>query len=245
MTKICILHCPPNIVIDIYTLLYKLDVQITIFKDYKYELDYMIRHRDFDVAIIDANYIYDSYDGIYLSKRLKIIQRSTLIIFISNVFEKSVLLKIANAEPFAFILYDKIKDEFFDVITRAIEIVQKDDTLLNYRKQNQIKTISLKNVLYFTSTHRTITFYCINNYNDTFYDQMDNVEKTVSGITDYFLRVNQSYLINMRLVLTFNHNSITMINGEIITISRKFRDNILTLEQYNDMSCKHDKRAGD
>lgn len=235
--KVCIMHCPPDISIDLVVILRKLDTQVTLFKNYEYELDYFLRHKDFDIVIVDANYIHNCHDGLYLSNRLKIIQRKVFIIFISETYDISLLMNIINTEPFAFIPYDKIRKELPDIISRAANIIKKENKIFSYHKQNEIKSISLKNVLYFTSIHRVIKYYCIDEYTDVFYEKMDNLETTICGLTDCFIRINQSYLINMNYVLEFDNNSVTMLNDDIIMISRKYHDNLAVIKQY--------KRAGD
>lgn len=235
--KVCIIHCDPNIMVDIYFVLNKFNTQVLLFKSYDYELDCFLRNRDIDIAIIDADYTRNSYDGIFISQRIKIFNRKTLIIFTSNNCDLPLLMKIINAEPFAFVLHNQIRNELPDILEKSIRIIQKGNGVFYYHKQNENISVSLRNVLYFTSLHRVIKYYCIDEHTDVFYEKMDNLETTICDVTDSFVRIGQSYLINMNYIISFDNNSVTMINGDVLMISRKYHENLAVIKQY--------KRAGD
>lgn len=115
---------------------------------------------------------------------------------------------------------------------KAISIIEKDTSIYSYVKRREFYQVSLKNVIYFTSAHRTIEYLCINGKTDTFYGKMDNVEKDILTISKYFLRANQSYLINAKYILTISQKEVTMVNGDIIIISRKYHNNLEVFRKF-------------
>lgn len=201
------------------------NIEITIITKLQYELEYFVRNKDFDIIIIDPNYIHSNRNGIYIAERVKLINRNVHIIFISDSINNELMIRMIDTEAFAFIPFNQISTKLPISIDRAISIINSD-AKYEYIKRNEKYYMPLKNIIYFASSHRTIQFICIDGKEDNFYERMDNVENTISQITSNFVRVNQSYLINTRYILSINRNNIKMINGEIITVSRKYHSNL-------------------
>lgn len=233
MINICALHCNNEVMQEIFRVIKNnysgRSVGLFLSVNPKYELEYFIRHRKMDIAIIDANFICNEYDGIFLAKRIKVINRETLILFISNAADEMQLKSMINAEPFAYIKSNDISLELPVALNKAISIVSKDITMFTFFKRNEKMNVSLKKVIYLSSSHRIIKYICIDGREDYFYDKMDNVEKIIAQISDDFIRVNQSYLVNMKYIISLIGNEITMINNHAIIISRKYRDSKYTI----------------
>jgi len=227
MIKICILHCDNKEIQEILKAIKRtninVDAKLFVLINPQYELDYFARHRNMEIVIFDTDF-NNGYDGIFLAKRIKVIYRQALIIFISKTADIKQLTNIINAEPFAYIKLKDISEKLPDVLLDAISIVSKDTTIFTYFKRNEENTVSLKKVIYFSSSHRIIKYICIDRREDYFYDKMDNAAKRISNISDDFIRVNQSYLINKRFIISLTGNEITMINNHTIIISRKYHN---------------------
>lgn len=228
MTNICVLHCSNEVMQEIFKVIKNhqsgRSVELFLSINPEYELEYFIRHRKIDIAIIDADFICNEYNGIFLAKRIKVINRETLILFISNAADVMQLKNMISAEPFAYIKSNDICHELPVALNKAISIVSKDITSFTFFKRNEKVNVSLKKVIYFSSSHRIIKYICIDGREDYFYDKMDSTEKIITQISDDFIRVNQSYLVNMKYIISLIGNEISMINNDTIIISRKYRD---------------------
>ena len=228
MIHICVLHCSNEIVQKVFEIINNTHISRTakLFLPVhpEYELEYFIRHRKMNIAILDAEFMINGYDGVFLAKRIKVINRETLLIFISKTTDTKQMKNIINAEAFAYIESKNISNELPIVLNKAISIASKDITIFTYLKRNEKINISLKKVIYFSSSHRIIKYIDINGREDYFYDKMDDTEEVVAQISADFIRVNQSYLINMKYIISLIGNEITMINNHTIIISRKYHD---------------------
>lgn len=229
MINIYILHCDNYEMKNIVDVVRKHhiyeNIKLYISINFEYELDYFARHRSMDIVILQADFVYNGYDGIFLSKRIKIINRETLIIFLSKSTNKEQLIKIINAEPFAYIKSKDILVSLTAVLDNAIAIKSKDVAVFTYQKRGENVRIPLKRVIYFSSSHRIIRYVCIDGEEDYFYDKMNNIEAVITKISNDFIRINQSYLINTKFVISISKNEVIMINNHIITISRKYYKN--------------------
>ena len=81
--------------------------------------------------------------------------------------------------------------------------------------KNRILTVKMKNVFYIKSDKRKITFYQENIQNSC-YMKLDEVEKTLSG---NFIRVHQSYIINMDKIKEVSKGNVVLNNDVEIPIS--------------------------
>lgn len=226
MVNIYVVHCDgcamKNVVDVIRQYQIYRNIKLFVSINFEYELEYFARHRDMDIAILEADYTYNGYDGIFVGKRIKIINRNTLIIFLCKTADKNHLINIIDSEPFAYIQSKDILVKLPIVLKNAISIISKDTSAFTYRKRGEQINLSLKKTIYFSSSHRIIKYICIDGREDYFYEKMDNIENVVSKSFNNFIRVNQSYLVNMKYIVSLVGNEIIMVNNHIITISRKY-----------------------
>lgn len=230
MANICIMHYVPKkmkVIIEIMKNYHPYaNVDISVILSPKYELEYFIRNRNIDVVIIDSDHICNNYDGVFLAERIKVINRKTLVIFLSETKDNDFLIRLINSEPFAYINFQNLKADLPKTLDKAISIIAKDTCVFTYIKRGEKYFVSLENIIYFVSSHRTIQFICVDNRTDVFYEKMNDLENIISKISGSFIRINQSYLVNTKFILSFNSNEVTMITGENIRISRKYHHNL-------------------
>lgn len=229
LIRVCLLHTHPQIAGEIIKIVennsFKDDISVIFVIRYEYELEYFIRNNEFDILVITSDYIKSNHDGIYVARRAKIINRNPLIIFVS-LYKKDNLLEIINSEPFAYITESRLQIDFCNILKKAISIINKDLFKFTYKKWSLEYNVSLKNVIYFTSSHRTIRYLCIDGREDSFYEKMDNLEDGITNRYSNYIRISQSYIINMKYILAINGNEIKMINGESLLITRKYHSNL-------------------
>lgn len=228
MINICVLHCSNEEMQEILETIknchIRIGVKLFLVINPRYELDYFVRHRNMDIVILNASLVCNNYDGIFLAKRIKIINRNALIFFISKTTDENQLTNIISAEPFTYIKSKDILSELPVALNDAVSIVSKDTNIFTYFKRNEKNSVSLKKVIYFSSSHRIMKYICIDGREDCFYVKMDNAETIITKISNDFIRVNQSYLINIKFIILLIGNEITMINNHTIIISRKYRN---------------------
>lgn len=136
--------------------------------------------------------------------------------------------KIAHAEPFEFISKPFVMTHLQRIIDKAIQRLQfrYKEYIYKYDVNRLQNTIDLKQVLYFESKYRVINIHHKDGVG-RFYHKLDNVEQEVAEICDFFVRCNKSYLVNMMYIKHFFLHQIEMTDGQIISISKKYKENIV------------------
>ncbi|MGN1123276.1 MAG: LytR/AlgR family response regulator transcription factor [Eubacterium sp.] len=87
---------------------------------------------------------------------------------------------------------------------------------------NKIDRFDKFSIYYFSSDGRKITMYT-NGNPLTFYSKLDEVEEQVSIGVQNFVRVHQSYLVNVQFIKTLTRDNIVIDNGDYIPVSRKYQ----------------------
>ena len=235
MFKIFIIHNSKERIIKLLSILCKYnssaDIEITLPIETTYELEYFVRNKECNLFIVDPNFICNNYNGIFLAERVKIINRKTMIVFISKNSDSDNLIQIINTEPFAYISENNIEKDLAKILDKAIYISNSRTGIFTYTKRSEKYSVILKNVVYFVSSHRIIKYISVDGREDYFYDKMDNIEKIIIHLSEDFVRINQSYLVNQKYIVSISGTEITMVNGHAMIISRKYHDKLNSVKE--------------
>lgn len=93
-----------------------------------------------------------------------------------------------------------------------------------FKKNRRWMSVDLSKVLYFYSDNRVVVIKMQDGKRIKFYDKLDNVEEGVRKLSNLFMRINKSYMINKRFVLRTENDTVTLISDEIFTIRWKLDD---------------------
>lgn len=158
--------------------------------------------------------------GMYLSNKLKQRSPDLLVIFFTGVlgYER----KLLNYEPFRYINKPVLDGTIHEVVRDAVDRLLGWETKYFKFKTSGINiSVNIDEIIYFSSQYPNITIHCIDDDNTDFRDSMDNVEKQIQGLSDDFMRVSKSFIVNKNYVKSTTSKEIHMRNGDVITIPKK------------------------
>lgn len=191
------------------------DINVISFTSISECMSYAIKNRDIDIACIDIT-LNDMLDGIYVAKRLKIINYRTLIIFISvrvDCFEQMV-----NAEPFRFVIKGNLSNQLPFAINAALRRINKCQEYFSYEFERQRHKLAIDDIVYFYSgDHRYIYAKLIDGTTKKFIEKMDALEKQIKTFSNKFIRANKSFIVNPEHIDWENEKDIHI---DDITISK-------------------------
>jgi DNA-binding LytR/AlgR family response regulator len=126
----------------------------------------------------------------------------------------------------------------FNVLDYLIKPIRKVDVMVHIdrtlEKHNQIVSYfcykirghryqqDIEKILYFESIKRQIRMVCYDKKDVLFYDRLDTIESEHQAHD--FWRIHHSYLVNYRNIKEVSFDNVTMINNDVIKISRNYRD---------------------
>ena len=206
------------------------DIYIYVFYDMNSFYKWLDNKNTVDICFLDINLDgEENSDGIKIAKRLKEIDYHTLIIFLSSY--NDYYDKMVQVEPFRFLPKPFSAKKLIDMFNLAYErytLQNKETCMCKYKfKYNGITfKVDLNEVEYMYSIKRKIYIKTIDNHIFEFYEKLDNVEKEISILSNDFLRISKSYLINKQFVETFNKNYV-QINNEQFSIGGKYKEVVI------------------
>lgn len=183
--------------------------------------DQLFFYMEDDAAIVDLIYMdikMPGTDGISAAAKLRANGYNGEIIFLTKQSEKAI--QGYDVQAFHFIV-KKSSDvnEFERIFLNAVDLVQnKISEYITFQGIGESRNIAIKDISYFSIYKRIITVH-YGRESFEFYSSMERVEATMMEYG--FLRVHRSYLVNVDYIRDFTAESITLMDGTEITLSRR------------------------
>ena len=166
-----------------------------------------------DIVLIDI--VLQEQNGIELAQEIQKRSRRTKIIFITGYIEFAP--DIFRVEP-VYLLKKPIRiEKLKEAIDRAIEKIQEEEQQeVVLQNKGTVLRININYVSYVENQKRKQVIY-ENDNTVSVYMKMDELEEKL-GKT--FVRCHHSYLVNMGYIRNFTLQTIELIDGTIIPVSR-------------------------
>lgn len=184
---------------------------------------------------VDAIYVSLDMDKncIDTVKNIQREHRSIKIIFMSK--EDSMVRKIFGVDPM-FYLHKPLDTSYVKASIQKL-IHQRENEIANAsilysQKNGRMLSVQCKDIIYFESNLRKVIIETKNGP-ISFYGKLNEVE---AKLPSTFLRIHQSYIVNMDEISVLSGSNITLSNGLSIAISRsKYNQVVERLGQYLDI----------
>ena len=181
-------------------------VETEVFSDGKTLLN-SIQNRDhYELIFIDIE--MKQVDGITAARRIREIDRTVLLIYVSGYDE--YLKELFEVEPFRFLSKPLDHAKFARYFRDSCKRIGETEVFYQYTFNKEIRKAPVKDIVYFESSNRIVYIHLKDNSCEHFYGKLNNVEKELAESRQYFLRIHQSYLVNYDYVKKMNFFNITI-----------------------------------
>ena len=201
------------------------DIEVDAFIDGR-ELFKGATQKRYDIILMDIELDLDNGEtGMEISERIKSLYPDVLIIFLTGAagYEKQLL----NFEPFRFITKPFSDDEVLLAVKKAVRRVEGwEDNFFVFKENGIGHKKRLKDIVFFCSSYPFIEIVCLEE-RARFRGKIDEVEEELSALSDDFLRPSKSFLVHRKYISSSSSKEVVMMNGERISISRKYRERFL------------------
>lgn len=182
----------------------------------------------YNILITDIELTPDGYseellkNGMLLADEIKDMYPETIVIFLSRFSYEKDLLK---HEPFDFIDKPNFRNDerITETVDKAIRRLQnraEQETAFKIKLNGVTMEKMIKDIIYFESKRPKVIMVAIDE-EVIFRGRLDQVQEKIEKSAESFIRVSKSYYINARYIKGYASREVTMINGEVIPISRK------------------------
>ena len=196
-----------------------IQVQYRIFFDGKSFMQSVESGEVYDLIYLDVE--MPLMKGLDVAKKLREMEISSLIIYISNY--ETYCESMIETEPFRF-LRKPINDVnlFRKYFMSAYKKLENRNEYYTYSYKKIHHKININDIMYFESNNSKICIHTNGNQeNNTFYGQLDKVEKELESKLCTFIRIHQSYLVNSMYINTVQHDAVILENKDELPISEK------------------------
>ncbi len=159
----------------------------------------------------------------------------THIVYISS--KQSYAMELFKMQPLEFLVKPISPARLKEVLERSMKRKKYAKSCFEYQRGSQVFRVSVKEILYFMSMDKKILM-IKKDGQEQFYGKLKNVmEQLPAG----FLMIHQSYIIHQEYVSEYSYESIKMMNGDVLSVSKPYRKEVrakikqyLKRKMYND-----------
>lgn len=171
-------------------------------------------HHKYQLLLMDIN--LPGMDGMAAARKLRELGYSTPLIFITTLSQYAVYGYEVDAldfmlKPVNYFQFSMKLDKAFRKISRNLS------TYLSISVDRSQRIISSSELYYVETSHHDLVFHMAGEDLRT-RGSLSAIESQLLGF--HFLRINTCYLINMGYINRIGKNSVTMLNGDELYISR-------------------------
>ena len=189
-----------------------LQIGVSVFGN---SLDFLDSYRPvYDLVFMDI--LLPDSNGFETAKRLRQIDKTVLLIFVTNLQQFAV--KGYEVDAIDFIIKPVYYRGFCLKMDKAVNLIkQKDTREIIIKRSAGIIKVPLKSVYYVEVIGHKIIFHTSGGEIDSG-GSLAELEKRLKE--DDFLRCNNCYLVNLKHIRSIDKYDITMSNGDLLRISQ-------------------------
>ncbi len=198
-----------------------INIELQLFSCGEELLGHIRAYGRYDLIILDIE--MKGIDGLRIAKKIRDKDRFTTLIFMSQY--DTFFRNGYEVHPFYFFSKPIEKRHFEDILGRYLIIYQEASENITFKKKKVSYSISLSDIIYFTSDKRLIYIVCKEDIH-SYYGKLDEVQKMLYQKKQRFLRIHKSYLVNMKHISQYHYKNVVLCNGADLPISKEYRKSV-------------------
>ena len=161
-------------------------------------------------------------DGILVGKfiRNEMEDISTHIVYISS--RQTYAMQLFKVQPLDFLVKPVTEEQLKEVLSRSIRQKQSLNSCFEFQKGSAVYRIPTEEIAWFVSMDKKIRIVTMKGGED-FYGKLKGIlEELPAG----FMMIHQSYIVNQQYVSEYSYDSVKMMDGTVLSISKPYRKEI-------------------
>ncbi len=218
MRRIALCDSNNEVLVELQTMLaqqYKKGVQVTTYPSGKELLRAWQRdeRKKADIVLLDVK--TEEENGISAAKQIQELFGNIKVIFTASTLEH--VEDIFEANPVFLLVKPIRREKFLEALDRAItQIDEREAATVTLISKSFIARVPAENISYVESERRVLTVHSIEE-DIRINMKLSDLEER---LPEYFVRVHQSYLVNMYRIKLFSSKGVELLDGRIVPVSR-------------------------
>jgi DNA-binding LytR/AlgR family response regulator len=186
-----------------------------------------IDYQKFDCDIFITELLYpNGKNGVKLAKRINAVAPSCKILFYANKIPEE--LDIYEANHVNCMLKGRHDARLVTFMNDLVEKMSNDDKkqFIKIRYDRNVNILDCRDIMYIKIENR-VTIYYTNKKNDQRdgkYYEYRPLSEIMKDLPDNFVRCSAAAVVNRDYISNYNHQTVTMVDGEEIKIGRRYGD---------------------
>lgn len=177
---------------------------------------------DTDIFFLDIDFTGKTYTGIDIAKKIRKNRQDSIIVFVTNYVEYAP--EGYEVQAFRYVLKSDLSHKLEKYLLQTIAKFQSEQETIQINIAGEIITVALADILYIESQGHLAILHTLRSETPAgksyqFYATLTSLERKLS--TQGFLRIQKSYLVNMRRIKKFQCNEAVLDNGAVLPVSEK------------------------
>ena len=175
---------------------------------------------ELDIIFLDIELLQKNGIEIGTFIRDEMEDTDTHIVYISS--KQGYAMELFKVQPLEFLVKPISAVRLKEVLERSMKRKKYAESCFEYQRGSRIFRVSVKEILYFMSMDKKVLM-IKKEGQEEFYGKLKNVmEQLPAG----FLMIHQSYVIHQEYVSEYSYESIKMMNGDVLSVSKPYRKEV-------------------
>lgn len=176
--------------------------------------DYLAKGGHLDILFLDIElYKMTGIEvGAYVRKELDNI--GLQIIYISG--KSTYAQQLFKTQPLDFLVKPITQEQINDTMETALKVIRKKNERFEFQKDRDYYYIPMGDILYFESMGRKVKIVTVQET----YEFYGRLKEVVKRLSEDFIVIHKSFVINTQQVLRYTYEMVEMTNGMILVISQ-------------------------
>lgn len=190
-------------------------IEVDILKNSKELFNIIENDGLFNILFLDVE--LEKNAGIKIGKKIRSNIKNEImqIIFVSS--KDDYAMSLFDIRPMNFLIKPVNNKKVNFVLNEYRRLYEFQNIYFKYNIGKREYQISNQCIVYFQSQGKKIRMVTLDG-TENFYEKLSQVMQRLNS--NYFFEIHKSYIVNMRYITRYQKDSITMVNGDIIPISR-------------------------
>ena len=178
----------------------------------------------YKIVFLDIN--MDELDGIWTAKRIREISDDVFLVFVTAFVDYSLEGYKVDAVRYILKNNENLDAAIYECIDAIFEKMNYKVTWKEIKFLESCKKVPLDRILYIESKLHKLTFFIMEDglVKYTLYETLDKIEEDFAE--NNFIRIHQSFLVNMKHIRKIERYCLTLNNGMILNIPRARYKNV-------------------
>ena len=176
----------------------------------------------YEIFFLDINFIGKEYSGIDIARKIRKTNPDAIIVFVTNCIEFAPAGY--EVQAFRYVLKEQIRDKLEQHLSQIVAKLKTMQETIQISISGEITTIPMADILYIEANKHKVLVHVLKHKSQPvtsycFYSSLSSVEEQLSE--KGFLRIQKSYLVNMRKIKKFSCFEAILENGTTLRVSEK------------------------